>query len=607
MNNQVMDSVLKVGEVCEVQGRVISVRVDKNKNLSELFYNGTIIKNVSVGSFIEIRKGFISLIGKVEGEKIIEDKNKPYSSNETIATYQRFLTISLSGFINRKNKFIGGSTELPLIGNEAYVLTSDKIKIIHNIGDVKENKSINIAETHSDNLLISLPIDGLMNTHMAIFGNTGSGKSNTLTSIYKAAYSTIEGQLGKSNFIEKCKFLLFDFNGEYTADTCITENKHVYDLKTSGKGGSRIPLSGKGILDLEVLSIICEATEKTQKPFLDRALKKYSKVKGAQDPNEYTRNILNSQLTNLLVISDKAKFYTIINYFHSILQCDDDIAKDLEMYSSGNVKVNAQNTTNNGWVNNTNSDNIHKTTLANFISKFSLGNNDFDNFLTFIYIQLVEDLIFDKAVNEHVRPVIGKIKQKQKYLDKVLDFSGADKDFWNGGNFVVISLDKTNTDIKKLIPLLVAKTEYDKKKGSRNNTSLNIIIDEAHNILSNESFRETESWKDHRLETFEEIIKEGRKFGVFLTISSQRPNDISNTITSQAHNYFIHRLVNERDLSAISKAVSYIDKITEESIPTLPTGVCIFSGISTQIPLKLKIKELNEVDQPNSKTFKFFL
>ena len=51
------------------------------------------------------------------------------------------------------------------------------------------------------------------------------------------------------------------------------------------------------------------------------------------------------------------------------------------------------------------------------------------------------------------------------------------------------------------------------------------------------SWREP-SWKDYRLETFEEIVKEGRKFGVFVCIASQRPNDISATITSQAHNYF---------------------------------------------------------------------
>ena len=68
---------------------------------------------------------------------------------------------------------------------------------------------------------------------------------------------------------------------------------------------------------------------------------------------------------------------------------------------------------------------------------------------------------------------------------------------------------------------------------NQTNSSLNIIIDEAHNILSYASQRESETWKDYRLETFEEIIKEGRKFGVFLTIASQRPSDISSTIISQ--------------------------------------------------------------------------
>ena len=135
--------------------------------------------------------------------------------------------------------------------------------------------------------------------------------------------------------------------------------------------------------------------------------------------------------------------------------------------------------------------------------------------------------------------------------------------------------------------------------------SLSIIIDEAHNILSKTSFRETEDWKDYRLETFEEIIKEGRKFGVFVTIASQRPNDISETIISQAHNYFIHQLINQKDLQTIGNAVSYIDKITEESIPTLPVGTCVFSGIATPMPLKIKINELPDDQKPDSNTLKF--
>jgi DNA helicase HerA-like ATPase len=135
--------------------------------------------------------------------------------------------------------------------------------------------------------------------------------------------------------------------------------------------------------------------------------------------------------------------------------------------------------------------------------------------------------------------------------------------------------------------------------------NISFIIDEAHNILSRKSSRESESWKNYRLETFEEIIKEGRKFGVFVTISSQRPSDISSTITFQAHNYFIHRLVNQKDLITISNAVSYIDKVTEESIPILPTGTCIFSGVASPMPLKLKVNVLPDSAQPQSTTLDF--
>ena len=86
----------------------------------------------------------------------------------------------------------------------------------------------------------------------------------------------------------------------------------------------------------------------------------------------------------------------------------------------------------------------------------------------------------------------------------------------------------SDNSIKKSLALLISKSHYDDhKKLDDKKKYLNIIVDEAHNILSKSSTRESETWKDYRLETFEEIIKEGRKFGVFLTIASQRPSDIS--------------------------------------------------------------------------------
>jgi hypothetical protein len=130
--------------------------------------------------------------------------------------------------------------------------------------------------------------------------------------------------------------------------------------------------------------------------------------------------------------------------------------------------------------------------------------------------------------------------------------------------------------------------------------TLHLIIDEAHNILSDQSMREFESWKDYRLELFEEIIKEGRKFGIFLTISSQRPADISPTITSQIHNFFIHRLVNDKDLHLIDSSISTLDSISKSLIPNLGKGACVITGTSFDLPIVMQVDLLAREKQPDS-------
>src|SRR5262249_50659187 len=116
------DAVLRIGEVAGVEGRKIYVLVDKNKNLSDMFFDGDILRNISVNSYVEIRKGFLSLIGRVEGEKIEEDYPAPASDQfETVNRNRRVLTVALAGYIDERGTFTGGTKELPLIGNEAYI------------------------------------------------------------------------------------------------------------------------------------------------------------------------------------------------------------------------------------------------------------------------------------------------------------------------------------------------------------------------------------------------------------------------------------------------------------------------------------------------------
>lgn len=92
MNN---DDLLKIGYVIEIEGRRVSIFVYEEKNSQHIFYNGKLIKNVRVGNYIEIRKGFSKLIGKIDGEYIKEEDEEKKKRKFT-----RILKVSINGFIN---------------------------------------------------------------------------------------------------------------------------------------------------------------------------------------------------------------------------------------------------------------------------------------------------------------------------------------------------------------------------------------------------------------------------------------------------------------------------------------------------------------------------
>jgi DNA helicase HerA-like ATPase len=284
------EAVLRIGEVAEIDGKTVFIIVDKNKNSSDLLFKGVVIMNISVGAYIEIRKGLLSIIGKVEGEKLLKEKllDKNNQEYKIIDKNMRYLKVNLYGYINSEGRFIGGIKELPLIANEAYLLTEERIHIIHNLIKGNSTLKINIAKTDFDEIPIYFPVDGLFNTHIAIFGNTGSGKSNTLAALYAEMIKTLNS---RPNSSKKYKLFFFDFNGEYIKENCISIDKHIYNLSTKEDNKDKIPMKFDEFVDIETLSILFEATEKTQRPFLDRALKFYRNVreKNGDDFDEYIK------------------------------------------------------------------------------------------------------------------------------------------------------------------------------------------------------------------------------------------------------------------------------------------------------------------------------
>lgn len=598
-------SIFRVGEVLSVNGREVCIKVDKNKNLSHLLYRGEIIKNVSVGSYLNILKGFVHIVAKVESEYIKEnnDVNDSYhNKNEEIS---RTLVVKLIGYFEN-GLYHKGVKELPLIGNECLLMDNSEFSLIHKFAKDDE-LTIEIGHLVSDsNVPIEISINKLFSSHIGIFGNTGSGKSYTLAGIYKKLFDKVSAN---KMFQKNAKFLLFDFNGEYSKEGVITDTKKSYILCTRNSTGNKIPLKKEDLLNPELFNILASATEKTQQPFIKRTLSFYQNVHSKKYVISHIKGTLHNLLKSVLSMPDHTKAKLLLDYFEQILPekinesgISIGLQKDLEWHGSrssyytivaGDMKF---------FNNSIGQSYINRLSIYRAIDDYAENGNFVDIIIKYLYIQLIEDVINNRAINEHIAPAINKLKALMKDFEKVFIIDD-NADFWNNNYFVVIDLNDVNINMKKLIPLLISFKLYTTHKKTKNETlseSLNIIVDEAHNILSYESMRESESWKDFRLETFEEIIKEGRKFGVFLTIASQRPSDISSTIISQLHNYLIHRLINNRDLEMVEKAVSYLDKLSIESLPILPVGACVLSGVIADLPIIVQMYKIEKHYSPKS-------
>lgn len=622
------DAVLRIGTVVSVQERTVRVQVDRLKNGAHLLFAGTLIANTSVGGYVKVGKGFSWLIGKVEGEEVVEDRallGAPRTSVEP--ALKRVLRLSLVGYIEPGQRFRRGVKELPLVYNECFLLTADEFSQIHQFVTEPDEPIALGTLSFEPGQEIQVGANALFASHFGIFGNTGSGKSYTLAKLYTELFKEY-GEL--PGFRALSRILLIDFNGEYIdhenkdgdhprGTEVITGDRSLkteYRLSTAREGGDRFPLSESIARDDQLWSVVLEATEKTQAPFVRRALTnrywnetfttegrfKASLVdllrRGLSlNDSGVERTFAGSLLREIQAVFNRfpdPKLPGIITRFEQNFHWH---GKNGGFYwKAGTGKIIYPNE--DDWPPLFES---LERTLTLPVTKLSV----IERVRLLVVLKYYDESALGFANREHIAPLIKRLERRVNDLDKVFSVApegDADATSKLSRPLQVISLRDVNLTMRKIIPMLLAKMFYDANKKAGSEGLLNIVIDEAHNILSHESARETEQWRDYRLETFEEIIKEGRKFRTFLTIASQRPSDISPTILSQLHNYFLHRLINERDIQAIERTVSYLDRVSYEAIPILPTGSCVLAGILAQIPVVVDVGTVPLQNAPNNQT-----
>lgn len=575
-----------------------------------------------IGSYVSIADIGRKIIAEVIA---VEEKNTSSFEKMSKPKSSRFLNLNLVGEIVG-GKFSFGVSKMPLIFSEISIITEADLEIMLEIECDLEP----IADNPEMTRAIALPIgqsvifpdydvrvniDCFFGFHFAVFGNTGAGKSNTVARILQNIF------LKRSHSAVGAKFIIIDSNGEYESafndlranNPDIAAKVMTADITdTNGKSKLEIPVWA---LSADDWAVLLHASEKTQIPIIRRAIDIARVFFDSENKDDSLKNhILSSTIIGILNSSETSpsksdKVKAVLSTFKTEQLNLDVVIPELNKPMRSMINVSY------GEIKD-----IEKT--ISFCEKLIKNdvNNDFIRSKCVVYdIQqfseavkfavLYEGSISSQRIQEYTATLTtrlqaliesdqGNVLTKTKFTtldDYVMDLIGDNQVL----NIDVSSLDDSSCEI---VAKVITKVLLDflKKQKQKASIPINLIIEEAHRFIKNEV-----SYGALGYNIFERVAKEGRKYGLLLGISSQRPSELSKTVVSQCSNFIIHRVQNPDDLSYISRMVPYISEGIIDRLTYLQTGHALIFGTAINIPTLTKFERAKpETDGQNAKISK---
>lgn len=562
-----------VGRITEVNG--LKIRAKLFHLLPPyLTKNGKRESSPKINAYVKTKIGIDTIICQVDGEYSVEREDRVES---------HFLDLSVKGYLN-DGVFIQGLRILPIVSANIELLEDKDLLSIY--ADKQQNDIELGNDIFDESKKIRVSLNKLIPSHIGVFGNTGSGKSNTIAKIL-SLYS--DALIASNSHV--AKYIVIDLNNEYGGDSICKEcNKVIYKLSTNKDSIQKIPLKIDDLTEDDFV-VLMNASQKTQVPVVKTAFRSMATPKDKEFYLNYLKEIIKNGRRTLLN-SMKRHIGTYLSgidglKWHSKSQKFYVEQEGQTLYSDG--------------------ENFNKWLNEIFIN---IPDDKLDRFLFELYFAIASEN--ENGVNlDFLMPLASRAQKLISDFKKVFDFSRSFNDIFDSKrkNIAVIQLANVNKDMKEIIPSIIATNVFNilqKRKEEKDEITqvISIVVDEAHNILyDDKSSKPTHS---SILEAFERVVKEGRKFGLFLILASQRPSDISSTIISQLHNYFIHKLVNPADIAIIRKAVAYMDEKSMDFVTILSPGECVVSGTAFQMPTFVYISQLEIGKRPKSENVILF-
>ena len=544
--------------------------------------------------------------------------------------------------------FSRGVETFPTVGDPVLLPTQSQLKSIVESGN---NRRVKIGTSPlASNADVSVDPDRLFGRHLAILGNTGSGKSCSVAGMIR--WSIEEAKKERvDTATPNARFIILDPNGEYSQEFKDMDNVRLFAVEAN---------EAKGIRQLKVplwfwnsaeWCAFTQASAKTQRPLLRRALRdikcggnyeqnsetaqlsefrlylSYQYVKIRRDISSnvikdeenkfgfYLKSISNdlyNRKSEFTVYQDKIN--DIINTINETLQTTHNSflkdGKEVEFYRAFETNaVQAVATSLDALISELGgliyieNDIGEDTPLPFNIDEFAdylqmLGIEEKSaQFIDFLVMR-IKTLVTDKRINAISRSSTITLNQ---WLDDYISSTASPC-----GTITVIDLSLVPTEILHIITAVIARMTLEALQRYRriNNGSTlptTIVIDEAHSFIkSYHGDGENITATTTCTQVFEKIAREGRKFGLGLVLSSQRPSELSQTVLSQCNTFLLHRISNDRDQELVNKLVPDNLRGLLRELPSLPSQRAILLGWASELPIIVQMKHLAKEHRPNS-------
>ena len=513
----------------------------------------------------------------------------------------------------KNGKFIGGVLRKPSLNAKIRALEVNEFTLI--VGEEKVGAlELGISPFYAGKKIYA-DMNELFSNHMCIFGNTGSGKSCGVARI-------IQNIFINPNFVPyRSNFLIFDASGEYYTAfqnlNQINPNYHYRFLTTNTNSVHhgeilRIPL---WLLNIEDMALLLSATTHTQISIIEKMMK-LVRIFSQSDAIaiRYKNHLIASAIMTIMYsnqgsASKRDEIFSIFNscstnefnlnavvqgigYTRKLHECF--LIDSTDQFSERVLLTEYVNKFIDPELNKFEPDKLHYFTLP-----------DLEKALNFTLISegwLRNENVYADAITLKVKLHDLVIGSNAKFFDykefvRIDQYLGSlivqdNKKF----QIININLEDVDDAFAKSIVKIFARLLMDfSKKIERGSMPFNILLEEAHRYVKKD---QDEFLFGYNI--FDRIAKEGRKYGTIISLLSQPPLDISETVISQCSNFLIFKMSHPRDIEYITKMIPNITEDTIEKQKSLQVGNCLGFGSGFKIPLIIQLDMPNPMPQSSS-------